>query len=53
MTSEMNEKLGMARELLNAEGAEAVRAIRRGAEIVRELAEREDIPERGRAGTPP
>ena len=45
MTNEMNEKLGVARELLNAEGAEAARAIRRGAEIVRELAEREDVPE--------
>lgn len=45
MTNEMNEKLGVARELLNAEGSESARAIRRGAEIVRELAEREDVLE--------
>ncbi len=45
MTTEMNEELITARELLNAEGPEASRSIRAGAEIVRVLAEREDIQE--------
>ena len=45
MTTEMKEKLIKARELLNAEGPEASRSIRAGAEIVRTLAEREDVLE--------